>query len=133
MKRIKIITMVFGIAMSLGLLISCSGAEANGTVYDPGKKYAAVLVLDSEGGNSTLTGIKQRTQTEGYEIGPIEYYKPGSKDFEPLLKKLTPSPRIEILWVVSSIMDIPDIQKSILKIEYKGTIRYMPVSGIPSR
>jgi hypothetical protein len=133
MKYLKVITFITVVALCFGLLISCTGTANNTPAYDPAKKYAAFLVLDSEGGNNTLASIKQRTLTEGYEIGPIEYYKSGNKDFEPVLKKLTPAPQIEVLWIVSSIMDIPEIQKAFAKMEYKGTIRYMPVSGIPSR
>lgn len=133
MKYLKVMTWITVAALCSGLLISCSGSANNTPVYDPAKRYAAFLVLDSEGGTNTLAGVKQRTITDGYEIGPTEYYKSGNKDFEPVLRKLTPSPQIEILWIVSSVMDIPDIQKALTKIEYKGTIRYMPVSGIPSR
>ena len=132
MMHLKLITWITLAALFSGLLISCSGSANNTPVYDPAKKYAAFLVLDSEGGTNTLTGVKQRTLTEGYEIGPIEYYKSGNKDFEPVLKKLTQNPQIKIIWFVGSLGDIVEVQKAKTKIEYNGEIRYKTLSGIPS-
>jgi hypothetical protein len=62
------------------------------------------------------------------EIGPIEYYNPGNKDFGPILIKLTASKRVTVVWIIASLWDINDIKTSMEKIEYKGPYRYVPIS-----
>jgi len=114
-------------------LISCAQQPGQTLNYDPSKNYAAFLVLNSQNSKDVLVGIKQRSISEGYEIGPIEYYNPGTKDFEPIIRKLTPDKQITLIWVAGSIMDSPDIQKAIARVEYKGGIRYMPVTGGPGQ
>ncbi len=111
------------------LLVSCIQLPGQTATYDPAKKYAAFLVVNHPSSGDVLSNIKQRSISEGYEIGPIEYYNPGTKDFEPIIRKLTPDKQITLIWVAGSIMDSPDIQKAIARVEYKGGIRYMPVTG----
>jgi len=62
------------------------------------------------------------------EIGPIEYYKQGAGDFAPILKKLTASKQVTVVWIISSIWDIPDIKKGMEGLEYAGPFRYVPIS-----
>ena len=111
------------------LLISCSQVLTPATGYDPAKNYAAFLVLNSSSGKNILETIKQRSIGEKYEIGPVEFYNTGTTNFEPLIKKLTPSKQITLLWIASTLSDVPAIQKAIAAAEYKGMLRYMPVSS----
>jgi hypothetical protein len=111
------------------LLASCSPQTAQKTAYDPSKNYAAFLVLENPNSAGVLKSIKSRSTDSGYELGPVEYYRPGTNDFEPVLKKLTPSKQITLLWVAGNIMDTPNIQKGLAKVQYKGEVRYMPVGG----
>ncbi len=108
--------------------VACTNIPDSTATYDPAKNYAAFLVLDSDNGRSILENLKERSLVEGYEIGPIEYYKLGPQDFDPIVKKLIPGSQIKLIWIASSLMDVPDIQKAIAKTEYKGTIRYMPAT-----
>jgi hypothetical protein len=114
------------------LLLSCAACSllpGQAFTYDPSKSYASFLVLDNETGRSILAMMKQRSVGEGYEIGPIEYYKQGTKDFAPMLKKLTGSKQVTTVWVISSVWDIPDIKKGMEGLDYSGPFRYVPISG----
>lgn len=72
--------------------------------------------------------MQQRSIGEGWEIGPIEFYKQGARDFAPMLKKLTASKQVTVVWIISSIWDIPDIKKGMEGLEYAGPFRYVPIS-----
>ncbi len=123
---------IFLLSITLMLIatahIACTNVPGSTATYDPAKSYAAFLILDSANGRNILDNLKERSLGEGYVIGPIEYYKLGSKDFDPIVKKLIPGTQVKLIWIASSLMDIPDIQKAIAKTEYKGTIRYMPAT-----
>jgi hypothetical protein len=119
----------FPIAILLiSVCLSCSLLPGQGFSYDPSKNYAAFLVLDNDTGRSSLATMKQRSIGEGWEIGPIEFYKQGTKDFAPLLKKLTASKQVVVVWIISSVWDVPDIKKGMEGIEYAGPYRYVPIA-----
>jgi hypothetical protein len=108
--------------------LSCSLLPDQGTTYDPAKNYATFLVLDNDTGRSSLATMRQRSTGEGLEIGPIEYYKQGAKDFAPVLKKLTASKQVTVVWIISSLWDIPEIKNGMTGLEYSGAYRYVPIS-----
>jgi hypothetical protein len=110
------------------LCLSCSLLPGQGFSYDPSKNYAAFLVLDNDTGRSSLATMKQRSIGEGWEIGPIEFYKQGLKDFAPILKKLTASKQVTVVWIISSVWDVPDIKKGMEGLEYTGPYRYVPIA-----
>jgi len=104
---------------------ACLKPADQGINYDPAKNYAAFLVPNSDSGKASLEIMKKQCASEGLEIGLIEYYTTGTKDFEPALKKLTASKQITVVCInFSSIMDISNIKQSMSKIEYKGAFRY---------
>jgi hypothetical protein len=107
---------------------ACSQKPAPGITYDPNKNYAAFLVINSDHGKTSLASMKQHTTDESYEIGPIEYYNPGTKDFVPALTRLTASKQVKIVWIISSLFDVNDIKLAMTKIDYAGTYRYAPIS-----
>jgi len=108
--------------------LSCSLLPGQGISYDPAENYTAFLVLDNEVGKASLATMKQRSIDEGFEIGPIEYYKQGAKDFAPILKRLTASKQVTVVWVISSVWDIPNIKQGMESLDYKGPYRYVPIS-----
>jgi hypothetical protein len=108
--------------------ISCSLLPGPGINYDPSKNYAAFLVLDNETGRTSLATMQQRSTGEGLEIGPVEFYKPGTKDFAPILKRLTASKQVTLVWIISSLWDVPDIKKGMEGLEYAGPYRYVPIA-----
>jgi len=127
--RQKLLFSSFSAAVLLVLVcVSCSLLPGQGTNYDPSKNYAAFLVLDNDTGRSSLATMKQRSTGEGWEIGPIEFYKQGTKDFAPILKKLTASKQVTVVWIISSVWDVPDIKKGMEGLEYAGPFRYVPIS-----
>jgi len=104
---------------------ACLKPADQGINYDPAKNYAAFLVPNSDFGKASLEAMKKQCASDGLEIGPIEYYTTGTKDFEPALKKLTASKQITVVCInFSSIMDISNIKQSMSKIEYTGAFRY---------
>ena len=127
--RQKLLFSSFSATVLLALIcVSCSLLPGQGTNYDPSKNYAAFLVLDNDTGRSSLATMKQRSTGEGWEIGPIEFYKQGTKDFAPILKKLTASKQVTVVWIISSVWDVPDIKKGMEGLEYAGPFRYVPIS-----
>ena len=118
--------MALSVSIILALLSAgCSLITGQGISYDPAKRYAAFLVPNSEFGKASLEAMKKQCASEGLEIGPIEYYTTGTKDFEPALKKLTASKQITVVCInFSSITDISNIKQSMSKIEYTGAFRY---------
>jgi hypothetical protein len=127
--RKKLLFSAFSAAVLLALMcLSCSLLPGQGVTYDPSKNYAAFLVLDNDTGRSSLATMKQRSTGEGFEIGPIEYYKQGAKDFAPVLKKLTASKQVTLVWIISSLWDIPEIKKGMEGLDYAGPFRYVPIS-----
>ena len=108
--------------------VACSLLPEQGFTYDPSKSYASFLVLDNETGRSSLAVMKQRSISEGFEIGPVEYYKQGTKDFAPVLKELTSSKQVSVVWIISGVWDIPDIKKGMEGLDYSGPFRYVPIS-----
>ena len=122
-----IIILAVAVALAAGLT-ACSKPADQGFNYDPAKKYASFLVLNTDIGKSSLETMKKRSTGEGLEIGPIEYYTSGNKDFEPILKKLTVSKQVTVVWIIASLWDINEIKTSMEKIEYKGPYRYVPIT-----
>jgi hypothetical protein len=126
--RKKILLTSFSAAVLLVLTcISCSLLPAPGITYDPSKNYAAFLVIDNDMGRSSLATMQQRSTGEGLEIGPIEFYKQGAKDFGPVLKKLTASKQVTVVWIIASVLDINEIKNGMTVLDYTGAFRYVPL------
>jgi hypothetical protein len=129
MKTWKTAGAVFSAMLILGaLLASCSQKPVQGFVYDPAKNYAAFLVINTPVGKTALESMKKHSTAEQYEIGPVEYYEPGSKDFESILRKLTVSKQVKLVWIISSLWDVADIKAAMAKVDYKGPYRYAPIT-----
>lgn len=127
--RNKLLISSFSAAVLLVLTcLSCSLLPAQGITYDPSKNYATFLVLDNDTGRSSLATMQQRSTGEGLEIGPIEFYKQGAKDFAPILKKLTASKQVTVVWIISSLWDVTEIKNGMTGLEYTGAYRYVPIS-----
>ena len=104
---------------------ACLKPADQGINYDPAKNYAAFLVPDSDFGKASLENMKKQCASEGLEIGPIEYYTTGTKDFEPALKRLTASKQVTVVCInFSSITDISNIKQSMTSVGYTGAFRY---------
>jgi len=117
--------MLFIAAVLTAGFTACLKPADQGINYDATKNYAAFLVPDTDFGKASLETMKKQCAVEGLEIGPVEYYTTGTKDFEPALKKLTASKQITVVCInFSSIMDISNIKQSMAKIEYTGAFRY---------
>jgi len=127
-RRLTLVLTVISIFV-LNLTACGSQQQAQTAQYDPSKEYAAFLVVNSTLAENSLNSARERSTRDGYEIGPVVYYNPGTQDFEALFKKLTPSKQISLIWIVGSLLDTPNIQKAIAATEYKGQIRYMPVTS----
>ncbi len=126
----KLLNCVFtALVVILLALTACSLLPAQEFTFDPSKRYATFLVIDNEMGRSTLAAMKQRSTGEGFEIGPVEFYKQGTKDFAPMLTKITGSKQVEVVWIISSVWDIPDIKKGLEGLDYIGPYRYVPIAG----
>ena len=122
-KAFILITCVF-----TGVFSACSSQATQNTNFDPAKKYAAFAVVNLPASASILANAKQQSTADGLEIGPIEYYSSQTKDFDPIVKKLTVSKQITVIWVVGGLMDVPSVRKSATKFGFAGTTRFMPVS-----
>lgn len=122
----KSIYIVLAIAVALAAgFPACSKPADQGINYDPAKNYAAFLVPNTDSGKASLEAMKKQFASEGLEIGPVEYYTTGTKDFGPALTKLTASKQVTVVCInFSSITDISNIKQSMGKIEYKGSFRY---------
>lgn len=107
---------------------ACSAPADQGFAYDPAKNYATFLVINTDVGKSSLETMRTRSIGEGLEIGPIEYYATGTKDFGPALLKLTASKQVTVVWVIASLWDINTIKDAMAKIEYRGAYRYVPIT-----
>jgi hypothetical protein len=112
-----------------GIFSACSPQATQSTTYDPAKKYAAFAVVNLPASASILDTAKRQSIADGLEIGPIEYYSPQTTDFDPVLKKLTTSKQITVIWVVGGLMDVPTVRKSAAKFGFAGSFRFMPVPG----
>ena len=119
--------LVIAVALTAGFT-ACLKPADQGINYDPAKNYASFLVLNNDIGKSSLETMEMRSTGEGLEIGPIEYYTAGTKDYELTLKKLTASKQVTVVWIIASLWDINTIKDSMSKIEYKGAYRYVPIS-----
>jgi hypothetical protein len=118
------IILALAVALAAGLA-ACSKPADPGITYDPGKSYAAFLAPNSDTGKASLEAMKKQCTADGLEIGPIEYYTAGTKDFGPALKKLTASKQITVVCInFSSIMDISNIKQSMVNLDYTGAFRY---------
>jgi len=116
------------ILIAASSIVSCSQKSNQSIYYDPAKNYAAFLVINSPIGKNALESMKQHSIDEKYEIGPVELYDPGAKDFESILRRLTASKQVQLVWIISSVWDIPEIKTAMTKVEYKGLYRYAPIS-----
>jgi len=104
---------------------ACSKPADQGINYDPAKNYAAFLAPNSDFGKASVEAMKVKCAGEGLEIGPVEYYTAGTKDFAPALKKLTASKQITVVCInFSSITDISNIKQSMVNLDYAGAYRY---------
>ena len=104
---------------------ACLNQAGQGINYDPAKSYAAFLAPNSDFGKASVEAMKVKVAGEGLEIGPIEYYTAGTKDFAPALKKLTASKQVTVVCInFSSITDISNIKQSMANLDYTGAYRY---------
>ena len=116
--------LVIAVALTAGFT-ACLKPADQGINYDPAKNYAAFLVPNSDFGKASLESMKKQCASDGLEIGPIEYYTTGTKDFAPALKRLTASKQVTVVCInFSSITDISNIKQSMTNVEYKGAFRY---------
>ncbi|MBN1374849.1 MAG: hypothetical protein JXA01_01700 [Dehalococcoidia bacterium] len=111
------------------ILPACSVQEEQTVSYDPAKKYAAFAVINIPASESILATAKQQSTADGFEIGPIEYYSTQTTNFDSVVKKLTVSQQITLIWIIGGVMDVPAIRKSTAKFGYAGGYRFMPVQG----
>jgi hypothetical protein len=130
LKSIKALALT--ICVLGGMLFACSTPAAQTTSYDPNKKYAAFIVMNSPTSPAALANAKQQSMADGYENGPVEYYDPPAKGFDTIVKKVTPSKQITLIWVIGNLMDMPTIRKSAEGLGFKGTFRFFPLSGAVS-
>lgn len=131
MKKMRLKLLIASLAALVLFALPCGACSLlpqQGFTYDPSKSYASFLVLDNETARSSLATMKQRSVAEGLEIGPVEFYKQGTKDFAPVLKKLTSSKQVVVVWIISSIWDVNDIKKGMEGLDYSGPFRYVPIS-----
>ncbi len=122
----KVMYIILGIALvwTAGLT-ACLNQAGQGINYDPARNYAAFLAPNSDFGKASVEAMKVKVAGEGLEIGPVEYYTPGTKDFAPALKKLTASKQVTVVCInFSSITDISNIKQSMAGLDYTGSYRY---------
>ncbi|MGA2158518.1 MAG: hypothetical protein ABSG90_04805 [Dehalococcoidia bacterium] len=124
-KRTAILISCSLVMLSL-IVSSCSLFQPKIT-YDPNKTYAAFLVLDNAVAKTSLESMKQHTLQENIEIGPIEYYSQGTQDFVPALTRLTANKQVKLVWIISGVLDVPQIKTAMSKITYQGSYRYAPI------
>ena len=127
-----ILSLVLTVCISAGIFSACSSAAAQTSNYDPNKKYAAFIVMNGPTSAAALANAKQQSTADGYENGPVEYYTPPIKDFDAIIKKVTPSKQITLIWVIGNLLDLPTIRKSAETLGFKGTFRFFPMSGAVS-
>jgi len=111
----------------LSLIVSSCSLFQPKITYDPNKTYAAFLVLDNPVAKTSLESMKQHTLQENIEIGPIEYYTQGTQDFVPVLTRLTANKQVKLVWIISGVLDVPQIKTAMSKITYQGSYRYAPI------
>jgi hypothetical protein len=128
MRKIMLFSSFSAVIVLIVVCLSCSLLPGQTFTFDPSKNYASFLVLDNDTGRDSLATMTQRSIDEGLTIGPIEFYKQGQKDFAPMLKKLTASKQVKVLWIISSVWDITDIKKGLEGLEYVGPFRYVPIA-----
>lgn len=127
MSYVKSLTLT--ICILAGIFSACSSPAAQTTSYDPNKQYAAFIVMSSPASAASLANAQRQSTADGYENGPVEYYSLPTKDFDPIVKKVTPSTQITLIWVIGNLMDVPTVRKSAATLGFKGTFRFMPLSG----
>lgn len=107
---------------------ACAG-QPQTPVFDPNKQYAAFLVVNIPQSTDVLENVEQKSIAEGFELGPVVYYTPGTTDFEASVNTLTASKQVTLIWIIGSLFDSPNIQKALSAAGYKGQVRYAPVTG----
>lgn len=122
----KSMHIILGIAVACTAGLSgCLNQAGQGIAYDPAKNYAAFLAPNSDFGKASVEAMKVKVAADGLEIGPVEYYTTGTKDFAPALKKLTASKQVTVVCInFSSITDISNIKQSMVDLDYTGAYRY---------
>jgi hypothetical protein len=128
-RRLLLASVIISILILNLAACSANPPQQQAPQYDPAKNYAAFLVVNTPQSADALKAAKEKSARESYEIGPVVYYEPGTQDFVPLVKKLTPSKQVSLIWVVGSLLDTPNIQKAMAAAEIKGYLRYMPVTA----
>jgi len=128
MKSQHILLSCFTVLAVMLAGIACSQKPVQDAAYDPSLNYAAFLVVNTEYGKDSLERMKAHSLEESFEIGPIEYYQPGTREFKPVLTRLTASKQVKLVWIISSVFDVNDIKKAIAGVDYTGVYRYVPIS-----
>jgi len=119
------LTAVFILTIGLQFL-ACTGMSDSFN-YDPTRYYATFLVINTESGKSALEKMKLQSVADNMTIGPVEYYTPGSYNYEPLIRKLTQNKQVRLLWLIAPMREVIEMQNIANKIEFKGAVRYMPI------
>jgi hypothetical protein len=120
------------LVLTIILLSSISmsyGCQRQAT-YDPAKTYAAIIAIDLPSAHAAIDDIRQKSATDGFEVGPVEYYQMGDGDFVTLVNKITSHAHIGLLWITGGLEDVPRIQDAVIKAGYSGQTRLMPISGM---
>ena len=121
------IPIVICLMMAVLLFVSCK--PNTGFTYDPSKNYATFLVLNSDAARASLEIMKKHSTEENLAIGPVAFYDPDKADYQSLLRGLTTSKQVTVVWIISGVWDIPAIKKAMAGVDFKGAYRYAPVSG----
>jgi hypothetical protein len=130
MSRIKFINLILVFAiMAIAMSIACSQPTTSNSKYsDPSKTYAAFIVQNSPNAQSAIDKAIFQLKNDGIEIGPMEYYNAGTKDFVPIVKKLILGKQITCIFIIGNIMDMPSIRTSAKQAGFAGEFRFL--SGI---
>jgi hypothetical protein len=130
LRRNTVTVILVALCILVLAAMACAPLAGQQPTIDPNKQYAAFLVSNVTGSAKILEKMKQQSIADGFEIGPVAYYGPGTKDFEPIIKPLVSNPQVTLLWVgMAGIMEARDIQNGITAAGYKSGIRYMQVTA----
>ncbi|GEM_PF-618736 len=129
MRQLKLISLILIALFMLTYSLACAVKQGKTETFNPSKTYQGALAINLPATDGILAEIRQRATADGEELGPVEYYEPGEKDFEPIIAKLMSRAKIDVLWIAGGIMDIPNIQKAVVTAGYTGQTRLKPVSG----
>ena len=110
--------------------ISCSAQKSDDSKFsDPSKKYVALIVLNSPDSAKAVDYALFQSRNDGYEPGPVYYYRPDKKDFDQTVKTITAMKQVTCIYLIGSVFDMPVIKKSAQQAGFKGEVRFLSASG----